>query len=95
ELRQPLGSVKILPSGERDPLYVLTLGEDRYAALSTICTHRGCTVDLQGEQLVCPCHGSTYDRSGAVLRGPAERALRRFAIRPVAGAVEINLREPA
>ena len=95
QLMSPPGVVKILPSGERDPLFVMTLGDDRFAVLSPICTHRGCTVGAQGEHLVCPCHGSTYDRSGAVLRGPAERPLRRYAARSSGGYLEIDLRSPA
>ena len=78
ELSQPEGSLKILPEGYDEPLYVLRLGEAEYATLSPICTHRGCTVEIEGARLVCPCHGSTYDRSGRVLHGPAERALTRY-----------------
>jgi len=59
-------------------VYVLALGGGAFSALSPICTHLGCTVDIQGARLVCPCHGSTYDREGKVLKGPAERALRRL-----------------
>jgi Rieske Fe-S protein len=95
ELMRPFGAIKVLPMGERDPLYVLAHGLDRFVALSPICTHRGCTVDAQGEHLVCPCHGSTYDRSGAVLRGPAERPLRRYATQVSGGYIEIDLRAPA
>jgi len=95
ELRLPQGVVKILPSGERDPLFVVALGDDRFAVLSPICTHRGCTVEAQGEHLVCPCHGSTYDRSGAVLRGPAERPLRRYTARSSGEFLEFDLRSPA
>jgi Rieske Fe-S protein len=90
-LARPQGSVRILPSGEREPLVVLALGEERYAVLSTVCTHRGCAVDVQGSNLVCPCHGSTYDRNGAVLRGPAELPLKRYAVKVVASALEITL----
>ena len=28
---------------------------------------------------VCPCHGSQYSTSGAVLNGPATQPLRQFA----------------
>ena len=79
ELSRPDGAIKILPSGQEDPIYVLASG-DGFVAVSPICTHRGCTVDVHGARLVCPCHGSTYDRFGAVLKGPAQRALTRFPV---------------
>lgn len=72
------GYLKVQPDVLETPVYVLALEAGKYAALSPICTHLGCTVDVQGTLLVCPCHGSTYDRSGNVLRGPAERALKQF-----------------
>ena len=78
ELTADGGSLKILPKGAQDPIYVLVLGNRRYAALSPICTHLGCTVEIEDGRLVCPCHGSNYDREGRVLRGPAERPLSRF-----------------
>lgn len=78
QLSLPGGYLKILPEGAATPIYVLSLESGEYAALSPICTHLGCTVDIEGPRLVCPCHGSTYDRAGQVLRGPAERALQSF-----------------
>ena len=62
-----------------DPIYLLRNGNE-YRALSPICTHRGCTVEVQTDRLVCPCHGSTYDRDGQVLKGPAQRALARYPL---------------
>jgi Rieske Fe-S protein len=79
ELARADGAIKLQPAGLPDPVYVLALGGD-FAAVSPICTHRGCTVDVSGARLVCPCHGSTYDRGGAVLKGPAQRALHRFPL---------------
>jgi len=78
ELTADGGSLKVLPKGAQDPIYVLALGNRRYAALSPICTHLGCTVEIEEGRLVCPCHGSNYDREGRVLRGPAERPLGRY-----------------
>ena len=92
ELAPPGGALKILPHGAIAPLYVLRLDGGQYAALSPICTHQGCTVDIQGPRLVCPCHGSTYDRGGRVLRGPAERALSRFPITVDDGVLLIDVR---
>jgi Rieske Fe-S protein len=79
------GWLKVQPDTWDAPLYVLALDDGGYAAVSPICTHQGCTVDIAGPRLVCPCHGSTYDREGRVLRGPAESALRRFPVRAGAG----------
>ena len=78
QLAQPGGYLKIQPEGAETPIYVLALRDGGYAAVSPICTHRGCTVNIEGAHLVCPCHGSTYNRAGQVLRGPAERPLTRF-----------------
>lgn len=62
------------------PLYVPALAGGGYAALSPICTHRGCTLNVEGTHLVCPCHVSTFDRRGRVLRGPADRPLEPFPV---------------
>lgn len=59
---------------------VLRAGDEVYA-LSLTCTHLGCTVSVTPTGLVCPCHGSTFSRTGEVLRGPATRSLDRLAVR--------------
>ena len=88
ELSRADGAIKILPSGQEDPIYVLASGSE-FVAVSPICTHRGCTVDVQGARLVCPCHGSTYSREGAVLKGPAQRSLTRFPVERAADVLTI------
>ena len=94
ELSKPGGFTKILPEGAEHPVYVLALGENRFAALSPVCTHRGCTVEIEGTRLVCPCHGSTYDREGTVLRGPAERALSRHELTVTGSDLFIKVARP-
>lgn len=51
-------------------------------ALSTVCTHLGCTPNwLPNEsKFKCPCHGSGYRVTGLNFEGPAPRPLERFAI---------------
>ena len=78
ELAAEGGSLKVMPKGAADPIYVLALGNRRFAAVSPICTHLGCTVEIEQARLVCPCHGSNYDREGRVLRGPAARPLTSY-----------------
>ena len=53
-----------------------------FYALSTVCTHLGCTPNwLSGdEKFKCPCHGSGFLRSGINVEGPAPRPLERFKI---------------
>ncbi len=55
-------------------------GEDDVYALSLVCTHLGCTVNVTAENLICPCHGSVFDRAGNVIKGPAERPLPRLTV---------------
>lgn len=91
-LAGPGGFLKVMPEGWNTPLYVLALGGGAWAAVSPICTHQGCTVDIAGPRLECPCHGSMYDREGNVLRGPAERALQRFPVEvDAAGVLAIDI----
>lgn len=52
-------------------------------ALSTVCTHLGCTPNwLEGEQkFKCPCHGSGFYKTGVNFEGPAPRPLERYGLR--------------
>lgn len=81
ELSERESSLAILPDGHDDPVYVLTDAAGEFTALSSMCTHLGCTVDMGEQSLVCPCHGSTFDRTGRVVKGPAQRNLVRFPTR--------------
>jgi Rieske Fe-S protein len=77
QLTEPGGYVKLrLPDG--GALYVVYLAPLQYAVLSPICTHLGCTVDIAAAGLLCPCHGSLYDREGRVVHGPAMQPLPRY-----------------
>jgi ubiquinol-cytochrome c reductase iron-sulfur subunit len=49
-------------------------GHDQWLILIGICTHLGCIpIAHQGDYdgFFCPCHGSQYDSSGRIRRGPA------------------------
>jgi len=61
---------------------VMEDGQDRLVALSTVCTHLGCTPNwLEAEQkFKCPCHGSGYYKDGVNFEGPTPRPLERFRI---------------
>lgn len=46
-------------------------------ALNAVCTHLGCVVpwNVAENKFMCPCHGSQYDSTGKVIRGPAPKSL--------------------
>ena len=53
------------PSGEIDKKWLVVIG---------VCTHLGCVpLSYRGEfdGYFCPCHGSVYDTSGRIRKGPA------------------------
>ena len=53
-----------------------------FYALSTTCTHLGCTPNwlAADEKFKCPCHGSGFLRTGINIEGPAPRPLERYKI---------------
>ena len=61
--------------------WIVRVNEGIYA-LSTVCTHLGCTPNwLQTEnKFKCPCHGSGFYKTGINFEGPAPRPLERFKI---------------
>lgn len=63
-----------------------------FTAIDATCTHEGCTVtNVDGDQYVCPCHGSRYTRSGQVVHGPAMASLRRYTTSFADGVVTIAI----
>ena len=53
-----------------------------FYALSTTCTHLGCTPNWLAaeEKFKCPCHGSGFVKTGINIEGPAPRPLERYKI---------------
>lgn len=62
-----------------DPTYlVVTESNDiENYGINSICTHLGCVVPWNANEgkFMCPCHGSQYDATGKVVRGPAPLSL--------------------
>src|SRR5471030_1673022 len=66
-----------LPDPEPDSERVKQ-GHDQWLVVIGICTHLGCIpLAHQGEYdgWFCPCHGSQYDTSGRIRKGPAPKNL--------------------
>lgn len=66
---------------ERYQVWIVRDEEGIYA-LSTICTHLGCTPNwLEAEsKFKCPCHGSGFYATGINFEGPAPRPLERVGV---------------
>ena len=73
----------------REARIALVRSGDEIYALSLICTHLGCTVTVASDRLSCPCHGSQFDQRGKVLRGPADRPLRRLKTERRGDTIEV------
>jgi len=80
EKLKTVNSSALLKIKDRQILFVRD-SEKTIRALDPTCTHRQCTVDYnpKTQNIVCPCHGSTYNLEGKVIKGPAEKALTVFA----------------
>jgi cytochrome b6-f complex iron-sulfur subunit len=73
-----VGSAALVMASGR-PFLVAHTGQNTFVAVTAICTHEQCTVStFQNQTYECPCHGSQYSTAGAVVRGPATRALTQF-----------------
>ncbi len=70
ELRQPEG-FKVFVNVAFIDFAVVAISETVFRIMSLACTHAGCQVQWIGTIFECPCHGSTFDKKGCVLRGPA------------------------
>jgi Rieske Fe-S protein len=47
------------------------------------CTHLGCSIKkIEGDQLVCACHGSRFSLDGNVINGPAKDPLEELRLIP-------------
>lgn len=57
---------------------VIRTGGSQFIALNIVCTHKKCDTEFNGSGFECPCHGSTYDRSGKVTGGPAKKNLKSY-----------------
>lgn len=62
------------------PICIYRLNEKEYTALWMRCTHQGTELQVFGDKLQCPAHGSEFDSGGEVSSGPADFKLRTFPV---------------
>lgn len=76
----PVGGAVSAKDATGKPVIVAQPTKGEIVAFSAICTHMGCEVKPDGEQITCPCHGSTYDLEGTNTGGPAPKPLPKVQV---------------
>jgi Rieske Fe-S protein len=75
------------------PICVYHLGNDQYSAVWMSCSHQGAELQVAGDQLTCPAHGSEFDKHGLATQGPATAPLRTFPVTVTGNELFIDLRK--
>lgn len=74
------------------PICVYRFSADQYSALLMRCPHQGAELQVFGDRLQCPAHGSEFSDKGAVQNGPADTNLRTFPITINNNQINISLK---
>ena len=78
----PVGGAVAATAADGSAVIIAQPTAGEVVGFSAICTHMGCTVQPEGAELRCPCHGSVYEAAtGRNVDGPAPRPLDAFAVR--------------
>jgi cytochrome b6-f complex iron-sulfur subunit len=67
-----------LSNGSSVAVVRTALGVKGLTVLNLSCTHNGVTVMQNGNQWLCPAHGSQFTLAGKVSQGPARTALFKY-----------------
>ncbi|AKG22211.1 cytochrome b6-f complex iron-sulfur subunit [Calothrix sp. 336/3] len=74
-----VGDRSLVQGLKGDPTYLVVESKEAIGdyGINAVCTHLGCVVPWNAAEnkFKCPCHGSQYDATGKVVRGPAPRSL--------------------
>ena len=74
------------------PICVYRFDENNYQALWMKCTHQGTELQVFGDKLQCPAHGSEFNNHGKVENGPANTPLRTFPVTVTDNQLKISLK---
>lgn len=81
-----VGSPRVVEDGP----FIIARDEGGIYAMSAMCPHMSCTVEVEGDRLPCPCHGSVFDANGQVVEGPARTPLEHFRVTIDGGTVSVD-----
>jgi len=93
---EPAGTLRRVDVGARAVCLART--DDGWLAFDDTCTHEACSLaegELDGEVVICPCHGYEFDvRTGDVVTPPALDPLPIYEAREDAGTLYVRLAAP-
>ena len=75
------------------PICVYRFSHTEYTALWMRCSHQGAELQVSGDAMQCPAHGSEFNNKGQVTSGPADMALRSFPVTVYENELFIDLRK--
>jgi len=77
------------------PICIYRFSSTQYKALWLECTHQGAELQVFGDKIQCPAHGSEFNHEGLVQNGPADKPLRSFPIVIEQDHLRISLKKEA
>lgn len=77
----------------KHPICIYRFSETEYTALWMRCTHQGAELQVFGDKLQCPAHGSEFSNKGNIQNGPAAIPLRSFPVSIDKDQLKISLKK--
>lgn len=76
----------------KNDIIIFRTSDTSYLALSKLCTHSQCTITYNhaSGDLPCPCHGSKFNTSGGVIKGPAAESLKTYTVTKSGNILKIS-----
>lgn len=75
-----------------NPICVFRISENTYKAFLLKCTHQGAELQVFGDKMECPAHGSEFNTDGFPIEGPATDPLRSFPVTVTHNQLLISLK---
>jgi len=74
-------------------ILVASITATSYIAVSSVCTHQGCTVGYNSSSgtIQCPCHGSQFTTTGSIVNGPAAIPLKSYPVSKTGNILTISV----
>lgn len=93
DLQNAGGMVSGKPNGYGKRIFVFKLEDGTYSAVDADCPHQHCEVGFESSinELLCPCHASTFTKTGVVTQGPATSNLKTFPSTADASGVVVTI----